>query len=57
MIDTAYLKQIFTDKLAKTGSFDDAFTKATWVAYNQGLEDSRKKYECEDRIKVEEKQS
>lgn len=39
MITTEYLKQLFADKLAKTGSVDAAFTKAVWVAYKQGYSD------------------
>lgn len=57
MIDTAYLKQIFNEKLAQTGSFDDAFTKAVWVAFQEGIKDAKRLYECQDRMKVEEKQS
>ena len=40
MIDAATLKQVFQDKLAKTGSIDQAFLKAIWVAYCQGLADA-----------------
>ena len=40
MIDVNKLKQIFNDKLTKTGSLDEAFTKAMWTAYKQGLEDA-----------------
>ena len=36
MIDTQYLTKVFKDKLAETGSFDAAFLKAVWVAYQQG---------------------
>ena len=36
------LLKIFSEKLDRTGSFDDAFTKAMWMAYKQGIEDERK---------------
>ena len=36
-------KEYFLDKLEKTGSLDEAFTKATWTAfrigYNMGIDD------------------
>lgn len=36
-------KQYFTDKLDRTGSLDQAFTKAVWsafrVGYNMGIDD------------------
>lgn len=41
MITTETLKKIFNEKLDKTGSMDQAFTKAVWVAYNAGLADGR----------------
>lgn len=41
MISTDELKKIFNDKLAKTGSLDAAFTKATWVAYKNGISDAK----------------
>jgi hypothetical protein len=40
MLDVMQLKQVFNDKLAKTGSMDDAFTKACWIAYQAGLKDA-----------------
>jgi hypothetical protein len=40
MIDVQQLREVFQDKLAKTGNLDDAFIKAVWVAYQQGLEDA-----------------
>jgi hypothetical protein len=38
MLDIAYLKQLFNAKLAETGSFDDAFVKAVWIAFKLGYE-------------------
>jgi hypothetical protein len=40
MIDVQQLREVFQDKLAKTGDLDDAFIKAVWVAYQRGLEDA-----------------
>jgi hypothetical protein len=40
MIDVQQLRKVFQDKLAKTGDLDDAFIKAVWVAYQQGLADA-----------------
>ncbi len=37
MIDTNELKAVFNDKLAKTNSMDEAFTKAVWVAVKVGI--------------------
>lgn len=36
MIDIDALKQVFREKLEKTGSMDEAFTKAVWVAFQAG---------------------
>jgi hypothetical protein len=36
MINMEELIKVFGEKLAKTGSFDAAFTKAMWVAYQAG---------------------
>ena len=33
------LLKVFSEKLDRTGSFDQAFTKAVWMAYKQGIED------------------
>jgi hypothetical protein len=44
MIDVQQLKEVFQDKLVKTGDMDDAFIKAVWVAYQQGLADAGKSY-------------
>lgn len=41
MILTDVLKRQFTEKLHKTGSFDEAFTKAVWAAYLHGIEEGR----------------
>lgn len=38
MLDIAYLKQLFNAKLAETGSFDAAFTKAVWASFRLGYE-------------------
>jgi hypothetical protein len=40
MIDVQQLREVFQDKLVKTGNLDDAFIKAVWVAYQQGLADA-----------------
>lgn len=32
-------KEVFIEKLKSSGDFDDAFGKAIWIAYNQGLHD------------------
>lgn len=40
MLDTAELKQAFSEKLAHTGNLDEAFTKAVWLAYKQGMKDA-----------------
>lgn len=32
-------KEVFVEKLKSTGSFEEAFAKAIWIAYNQGLLD------------------
>ena len=45
MITTDELLRIYAEKLLKTGSSDDAFKKAVWVAYKEGCKDERKKYE------------
>jgi uncharacterized protein YmfQ (DUF2313 family) len=37
MLDIMYFKQIFNEKLAKTGSFDESFMKAIWAAFNYGV--------------------
>lgn len=42
MITTQELKTIFAEKLLKTGSFDEALTKAVWIAYKQGIADAQK---------------
>lgn len=39
MLDVADLKVMFADKLKATGSMDQAFTKAVWVAYKAGIRD------------------
>jgi hypothetical protein len=43
MINISELKAIFSQKLIKSGSMDEAFTKACWVAYKQGLVDNEVK--------------
>jgi hypothetical protein len=37
MIDVAELRKAYGEKLERTGSFDEAFTKAVWTAYKAGL--------------------
>lgn len=39
MTSTDELMVVFNEKLARTGSFDDAFKKVTWVAYLTGYAD------------------
>jgi len=39
MITIQELNKIYIEKLIKTGSYDAAFTKATWIAYKAGIED------------------
>ena len=43
MINIQELKDIFAEKLIKSKSVDEAFTKACWVAYKQGLVDNEVK--------------
>jgi hypothetical protein len=40
MIGVEELKQIYIDKLIKTGSFDAAFTKVVWIAYLEGIKEA-----------------
>lgn len=40
MLDISVLKPIFSDKLATTGSLDEAFLKCVWIAYKAGLNDA-----------------
>lgn len=42
MIDIMKLKQIFNEKLEKSGSFDEAFTKAVWEAFKHGIKEGKK---------------
>lgn len=39
MINLTELRKVFSDKLIKTDSFDEAFAKIVWVAYKQGIAD------------------
>lgn len=41
MIDVQKLREVFAEKLNKTGNLDDAFIKAVWVAYQQGVDDRK----------------
>ena len=41
MINVEDLKKLFQEKLATTGSLDQAITKAVWIAYNKGREDAK----------------
>jgi hypothetical protein len=41
MISTDHLLKIFSEKLLKTGSFDDAFKKSHWIAYKEGVKDGQ----------------
>jgi len=38
MVSVEELREIYLNKLKKTGSFDAAFTKAIWIAYLKGAE-------------------
>jgi hypothetical protein len=38
MVGIEELRDIFTNKLQRTGSLDAAFTKAVWIAYTRGRE-------------------
>ena len=40
MIDVKELMEIFQEKLARSGSLDEAFTKAMWIAYQKGSEEA-----------------
>lgn len=42
MVGIEELRDLFTDKLKRTGSLDAAFTKAVWVAYTRGREHTLK---------------
>lgn len=42
MLDVNDLKQAFIDKLSKTGSFDQAFTKTVWLAFKAGIAEKEK---------------
>lgn len=39
MISVDVLRQVYADKLRATGSHDQAFTKAVWMAYKHGIAD------------------
>lgn len=41
MVGIEHLKKVYAEKLLKTGSHDEAFTKACWVAYLRGLDDAK----------------
>lgn len=43
MISVDELKKQFYEKLASSGSLDQAFTKAVWIAYKKGIEDGSKR--------------
>ena len=36
MLTADYLKEIFAEKLHKTGSLDESFIKAWWIAFLKG---------------------
>lgn len=38
MIGIDTLREIYIDKLQRSGSFDQAFTKACWIAFKRGRE-------------------
>ena len=49
MIGIEELKQLYIEKLLKTGSFDAAFTKVVWISYLKGIEEAHKElYKNED---------
>lgn len=37
MVTADKFKKVFTDKLLATGDMDEAFKKATWIAFNEGI--------------------
>lgn len=39
MITQEELVKVFYEKLAKTGSLDEALLKALWISYQAGLKD------------------
>ena len=39
MITVGELRKVFSEKLERTGSFDAAFTKAVWVAFQDGMKE------------------
>ena len=41
MVDVAYLSKLYAEKLLSTGSHQDAFLKAVWVAYKEGIKDGQ----------------
>lgn len=41
MLNVDDLKRDFWEKLSYTGSLDQAFVKAVWNAYKQGIEDGK----------------
>lgn len=41
MISVEDLSKLYAEKLVRTNSHDDAFKKAVWVAYKQGIEDGK----------------
>ena len=45
MIGVEQLKELYLKKLEKTGSFDEAFVKAVWVAYIKGYNVGREEAE------------
>ena len=48
MISISTLKEVYCEKLSRTGSHDAAFVKACWVAYKQGLTDATAETETWD---------
>jgi len=41
MINVTELRKIFADKLLATDNFDDALIKSLWIAYQQGIDDTK----------------
>ena len=37
MTELQTFRQVFADKIAAGGNFDEAFGKAIWMAYNEGV--------------------
>lgn len=45
MLDVDDLKLVFLEKLERTKSLDEAFTKAVWIAYKEGIKAGKEEKE------------